>query len=43
MLHVVFTGPKGDRGFKGDTGEPGISVRTSESSTRTESEYLRLY
>lgn len=40
MLIFVFTGPKGDRGFKGDQGESGITVRTSESisSTRAESE-----
>lgn len=38
----VFIGPKGDRGYKGDQGEPGITVRTTESisSTRSESECL---
>lgn len=42
LIMFVFTGPKGDRGYKGDQGEAGISVRTSESvsSTRNESEYF---
>lgn len=42
MLIFVSTGPKGDRGFKGDQGESGITVRTSESisSTRAESEHF---
>lgn len=36
----VCTGPKGDRGYKGDQGEQGIIVKTSESTTRGESKYL---
>lgn len=39
LMH--FTGPKGDRGFKGEQGEAAIRVSTSETiSTSSGSEYF---
>lgn len=34
----VSTGPKGDRGYKGEPGDQGITVRTAESVSSSTSE-----